>query len=109
VGPAWCRQNDVARLTANAFNCEFITLSAVFSGVQDIRAVMERAEQNLSMDRHTILFADEINRLNKSQQDLLLPYAESGLFTFIGTTTENPSFEVNSAMLSQRKFMYWNR
>ena len=77
------------------------TLSAVFSGVKDIRAAMEQAEQYLSQGKHTILFVDEIHRFNKSQQDALLPYAESGLVTFIGATTENPSFEVNSALLSR--------
>jgi len=76
-------------------------LSAVFSGVKDIRAAMEQAEQNLAQGKHTILFVDEIHRFNKSQQDALLPYAESGLVTFIGATTENPSFEVNSALLSR--------
>ena len=100
-GPPGVGKTTLARLTANTFKCEFIALSAVFSGVQDIRAAMEQAEQNLSMGKHTILFVDEIHRFNKSQQDSLLPYAESGLVTFIGATTENPSFEVNSALLSR--------
>ncbi|AMP09446.1 sigma-54 interaction domain protein [Collimonas arenae] len=100
-GPPGVGKTTLARLTANAFKCEFIALSAVFSGVKDIRAAMEQAEQNLSMGKHTILFVDEIHRFNKSQQDALLPYAESGLVTFIGATTENPSFEVNSALLSR--------
>src|SRR5690606_20967766 len=78
-----------------------ISLSAVFSGVKDIRAAMEQAQQHLASGHHTILFVDEIHRFNKSQQDALLPYAESGLVTFIGATTENPSFEVNSALLSR--------
>jgi putative ATPase len=73
----------------------------VFSGVKDIRAAMEQAQQNQALGRQTILFVDEIHRFNKSQQDALLPYAESGLVTFIGATTENPSFEVNSALLSR--------
>ena len=94
-------KTTLARLTATAFKREFIALSAVFSGVKDIRAAMEQAQQNLAMGRHTILFVDEIHRFNKSQQDALLPYAESGLVTFIGATTENPSFEVNSALLSR--------
>ena len=94
-------KTTLARLTATAFKCEFIALSAVFSGVKDIRAAMEQAEQNLAQGKHTILFVDEIHRFNKSQQDALLPYAESGLVTFIGATTENPSFEVNSALLSR--------
>ncbi|MCP3654926.1 replication-associated recombination protein A [Herbaspirillum sp.] len=100
-GPPGVGKTTLARLTATAFDCEFIALSAVFSGVKDIRAAMEQAEQNLAMGKHTILFVDEIHRFNKSQQDALLPYAESGLVTFIGATTENPSFEVNSALLSR--------
>lgn len=100
-GPPGVGKTTLARLTATAFDCAFIALSAVFSGVKDIRSAMEQAEQNLSMGKHTILFVDEIHRFNKSQQDALLPYAESGLVTFIGATTENPSFEVNSALLSR--------
>ena len=100
-GPPGVGKTTLARLTATAFDCAFIALSAVFSGVKDIRAAMEQAQHNLAMGRHTILFVDEIHRFNKSQQDALLPYAESGLITFIGATTENPSFEVNSALLSR--------
>ena len=100
-GPPGVGKTTLARLTAGAFDSEFIALSAVFSGVKDIRAAMEQAQQNLARGRQTILFVDEIHRFNKSQQDALLPYAESGLVTFIGATTENPSFEVNSALLSR--------
>lgn len=100
-GPPGVGKTTLARLTATAFACEFIALSAVFSGVKDIRAAMEQAQHNLALGKHTILFVDEIHRFNKSQQDALLPYAESGLVTFIGATTENPSFEVNSALLSR--------
>ena len=100
-GPPGVGKTTLARLTAHAFDCEFIALSAVFSGVKDIRAAMEQAERNLAMGKRTILFVDEIHRFNKSQQDALLPYAESGLVTLIGATTENPSFEVNSALLSR--------
>nr|WP_201209653.1 replication-associated recombination protein A [Rhodocyclus purpureus] len=100
-GPPGVGKTTLARLTAAAFGCEFIALSAVFSGVKDIRAAMEQAEQNLAHGRRTILFVDEIHRFNKAQQDGLLPFVESGLVTFIGATTENPSFEVNSALLSR--------
>ncbi|MBS0367209.1 MAG: replication-associated recombination protein A [Proteobacteria bacterium] len=100
-GPPGVGKTTLARLTAGAFDCAFIALSAVFSGVKDIRAAMEQAQQNLAGGRRTILFVDEIHRFNKAQQDALLPYVESGLVTFIGATTENPSFEVNSALLSR--------
>ena len=100
-GPPGVGKTTLARLTASAFKCEFIALSAVLSGVKDIRAAMDQAEQYLAMGKPTILFVDEIHRFNKSQQDALLPFVESGLVTFIGATTENPSFEVNSALLSR--------
>ena len=100
-GPPGVGKTTLARLTASAFGYDFIALSAVLSGVKDIRAAMEQAEQNLAAGRRTILFIDEIHRFNKSQQDALLPFVESGLVTFIGATTENPSFEVNSALLSR--------
>jgi len=100
-GPPGVGKTTLARLMAKAFDSSFIALSAVFSGVKDIRAAMDQAEQNLSMGHPTLLFIDEIHRFNKAQQDALLPYAESGLVTLIGATTENPSFEVNSALLSR--------
>jgi putative ATPase len=100
-GPPGVGKTTLARLTANAFGCEFIALSAVLSGVKDIRASIEQAEHHLASGKHTILFIDEIHRFNKSQQDALLPFVESGLVTLIGATTENPSFEVNSALLSR--------
>ena len=100
-GPPGVGKTTLARLTATAFGYEFIALSAVFSGVKEIRASMEQAQNNLALGKKTILFVDEIHRFNKSQQDGLLPYVESGLVTFIGATTENPSFEVNSALLSR--------
>jgi putative ATPase len=100
-GPPGVGKTTLARLTASAFGYAFIALSAVFSGVKEIRAAMEQAEHHLAQGRRTILFVDEIHRFNKSQQDGLLPFVESGLVTFIGATTENPSFEVNSALLSR--------
>jgi len=95
-------KTTLARLSAKAFDREFIALSAVLAGVKEIREAIEQAEQSMAQyGRQTILFVDEIHRFNKSQQDALLPHVESGLFTFIGATTENPSFEVNSALLSR--------
>lgn len=100
-GPPGVGKTTLARLTASAFDAEFIALSAVFSGVKDIREAIAAARANRDRGRHTILFVDEVHRFNKSQQDAFLPYVEQGLLTFIGATTENPSFEVNAALLSR--------
>jgi putative ATPase len=100
-GPPGVGKTTLARLSAKAFDCEWIAISAVLAGVKDIRLAVEQAQANLIHQRQTVLFIDEIHRFNKSQQDALLPFTESGLLTFIGATTENPSFEVNSALLSR--------
>jgi putative ATPase len=101
-GPPGVGKTTLARLSAKAFDREFIAISAVLAGVKEIREAIEQAQQNMAQySKQTILFVDEIHRFNKSQQDALLPHVESGLFTFIGATTENPSFEVNSALLSR--------
>ena len=102
-GPPGVGKTTIARLMASAFDAQFIAISAVLGGVKDIRAAVDQAEaaaQGLQAQK-TLVFVDEVHRFNKAQQDAFLPHVESGLFTFIGATTENPSFEVNSALLSR--------
>jgi putative ATPase len=102
-GPPGVGKTTLARIIANKTNSKFIDFSAVTSGIKEIRAVMEQAEQNRKLGERTIVFVDEIHRFNKAQQDAFLPYVEKGSIILIGATTENPSFEVNSALLSRSK------
>ena len=102
-GPPGTGKTTLARILAHEFNADFIEISAVTSGKKDIEQVVERAKTNWSLKTRTVLFVDEIHRFNKAQQDAFLPHVESGLITLIGATTENPSFEVISPLLSRSR------
>lgn len=100
-GPPGCGKTTIARALANSVDMDFVPMSAVFSGTADIKKAMEAAKMQRQIGRNTLLFIDEIHRFNKTQQDTLLPYLEDGTVVFIGATTENPSFNLNNALLSR--------
>jgi putative ATPase len=100
-GPPGCGKTTIARALAKSIEMDFVPMSAVFSGTSDIKKAMDAARMNRDIGRNTLLFIDEIHRFNKTQQDTLLPYLEDGTVTFIGATTENPSFNLNNALLSR--------
>ena len=100
-GPPGCGKTTIALALANSIDMDFVTMSAVFSGTADIKKAMDAARMNRDIGRNTILFIDEIHRFNKTQQDTLLPYLEDGTVVFVGATTENPSFNLNNALLSR--------
>ncbi len=100
-GPPGCGKTTIARALANSIDMDFVPMSAVFSGTPDIKKAMETAKLNKNLGRNTLLFIDEIHRFNKTQQDTLLPYLEDGTVVFMGATTENPSFNLNNALLSR--------
>ncbi len=102
-GPPGTGKTTLARLIAKKSNAQFLSISAVLAGVKDIREMVVKAEQARKLGQGTVLFVDEVHRFNKSQQDAFLPYVENGTFTFIGATTENPSFELNNALLSRAR------
>ena len=102
-GPPGTGKTTLALILSQAVDAAFITLSAVLSGVKDIRAAVEQAQIRLAQGRRTVLFVDEVHRFNKAQQDAFLPHVEEGTITFIGATTENPSFELNNALLSRAR------
>lgn len=102
-GPPGTGKTTLARIMGEAWKADFIEISAVTSGIADVRRVVDHAQQNVRLGMRTLLFVDEIHRFNKSQQDAFLPHVENGTITLVGATTENPSFEVNSALLSRMR------
>ena len=107
-GPPGTGKTTLARIVANEFKADFIEISAVTSGKKDVQKVIEIAKQNWNLKIRTVLFVDEIHRFNKAQQDAFLPHVESGLITLIGATTENPSFEIISPLLSRSRVLVLN-
>jgi len=107
-GPPGTGKTTIARILSDVWDVDFVNMSAVTSGVKDVRAVVERAKQNRRLKQQTVLFVDEVHRFNKSQQDAFLPHIESGELVLIGATTENPSFEVNNALLSRTRVIVLN-
>ena len=107
-GPPGVGKTTLAMILASYVDAQFLTVSAVLSGVKEIRAAIDQAKEQQRFGRKTILFVDEVHRFNKSQQDAFLPYIEDGTFIFIGATTENPSFELNNALLSRARVVVLN-
>ena len=101
-GPPGTGKTTIARLLADAVGMRFVAISAVFSGVADLKKVFAEAREHAKLGRQTLLFVDEIHRFNRAQQDGFLPYVEDGTVVLVGATTENPSFELNAALLSPR-------
>src|SRR5690606_11460620 len=108
-GPPGSGKTTIARLLADATQLAFVQLSAIFSGVQDLRKAFDRAKALRQTGRGTLLFIDEIHRFNRAQQDGFLPYMEDGTITLVGATTENPSFELNGALLSRAVVLVLHR
>src|SRR6476646_9355185 len=108
-GPPGCGKTTIARLLAHETKLEFEQLSTIFSGVQDLRKAFDRAKARREQGKGTLLFIDEIHRFNRSQQDSFLPHMEDGTITLVGATTENPSFELNAAVLSRAAVLVFNR